>query len=317
MRPTPRLITPVMQTARQSVPCSRQMAQGSGLDADQVDGLHASAFALASHLHDTRYYTEGEVNALLAAQEARIAVLEALLNGVTRNGDTLVFGSPGSGMNVQIVDGSGDTDGVVNGLGNLIVGYNENSGQTRTGSHNLIVGPDHSYSSYAGLVVGYENTITGSYSSVSGGSGNTASGSYASVSGGYGNVASGSYSSVSGGHDNEASGEGSSITGGGHNGASGSNATVVGGGSDDPYDGNHAWGHYSAILGGIENITGDPSWGTHATGEGATISGGDDNMAQGDNATVSGGHQNEAPGYASAVGGGDGLTAYSAYSFLP
>jgi hypothetical protein len=29
-------------------------------------------------------------------------------------------------MNVQIVDGSGDTDGAVNGLGNLIVGYSEN-----------------------------------------------------------------------------------------------------------------------------------------------------------------------------------------------
>lgn len=33
---------------------------GSGLDADLLDGLHASAFATAGHIHDDRYYTEGE-----------------------------------------------------------------------------------------------------------------------------------------------------------------------------------------------------------------------------------------------------------------
>jgi hypothetical protein len=33
---------------------------GSGLDADLLDGQDGSAFALTSHLHDDRYYTEGE-----------------------------------------------------------------------------------------------------------------------------------------------------------------------------------------------------------------------------------------------------------------
>lgn len=33
---------------------------GSGLDADLLDGQHASAFALSSHNHDDRYYTETE-----------------------------------------------------------------------------------------------------------------------------------------------------------------------------------------------------------------------------------------------------------------
>lgn len=33
---------------------------GSGLDADTVDGEHASAFADASHNHDSRYYTESQ-----------------------------------------------------------------------------------------------------------------------------------------------------------------------------------------------------------------------------------------------------------------
>src|SRR5512139_2533371 len=56
--------------------------------------------------------------------EMRIAQLEALLANVTRGTvqgqDTIRF----SDVNVQIVNGSGVTDGPVNGRGNLIVGYN-------------------------------------------------------------------------------------------------------------------------------------------------------------------------------------------------
>jgi hypothetical protein len=83
------------------------------------------------------------------------------------------------------VDGSGTTDGTTNGLGNLIVGYNENVfAATRTGSHNLIIGVDHEYTSFAGLVAGWTNTISGPHATVSGGSSNVASGWAASVSGG-------------------------------------------------------------------------------------------------------------------------------------
>ncbi len=91
-----------------------------------------------------------------------------------------------SGINVQIVNDSGTTDGAVDGLGNLIVGYNElrGLGDDRTGSHNLIVGDEHNYSSYGGLVAGHFNTISGLFASVSGGRSNTASGQYSSVSGG-------------------------------------------------------------------------------------------------------------------------------------
>ena len=45
------------------------------------------------------------------------------------------------GANVQIVSGSGTTNGTVNGLGNLIVGYDEaGSISSKTGSHNIVVG---------------------------------------------------------------------------------------------------------------------------------------------------------------------------------
>ena len=50
---------------------------GSGLDADLLDGLHASAFAISSHLHDDRYYTETEANSLFvnAAGDTMTGVL--------------------------------------------------------------------------------------------------------------------------------------------------------------------------------------------------------------------------------------------------
>src|SRR5207248_2229258 len=58
-----------------------------------------------------------------------------------------------SGVNVQVVSGSGTTSGTVNGEGNLIVGYAENpANQARTGSNDLIVGDDNGWSSYAQLV---------------------------------------------------------------------------------------------------------------------------------------------------------------------
>jgi hypothetical protein len=97
------------------------------------------------------------------------------------DGTTLQF----SGINVQVVSGSGATDGAVNGKGNLIVGYNKaTQGQARTGSNNLIVGDEHDYTSYGGFAAGLRNRITGPGASVSGGAENTASGPGASVSGG-------------------------------------------------------------------------------------------------------------------------------------
>ena len=44
------------------------------------------------------------------------------------------------GCNVHIRNGDGQTDSI-NSLGNLVVGYDENSGQDKkNGSHNLIIG---------------------------------------------------------------------------------------------------------------------------------------------------------------------------------
>jgi hypothetical protein len=178
-------------------------------------------------LADQRYYKKTEVNAKVAVLESRVAALESKLAAVTYDDTTKIFRF--NGVNVQVVDGSGDTTGPTNGRGNLIIGYNESGGGARSGSHNLVLGPFHTYTSYGGLVAGYQNFLTGAHASVTGGRTNSASGLFASVSGGTSNSASGVSASVSGGAFNTADGQEASVSGGNSNTAGGSSASVSGG----------------------------------------------------------------------------------------
>ncbi len=167
--------------------------------------------------------------------------VEAKTAPLSLNGTTLTV----SGVNVQVVNGSGATASN-SGLGNLTVGYNASRAalgvpDARTGSHNLIIGDLNNYTSYGGLVAGVQNEVDGIYASVSGGGGNVASGTATSVSGGFGNTASGlNYSSVSGGTSNVASGPYASVSGGFFNTASGLAASVSGGKSRSAGD-NFNW----------------------------------------------------------------------------
>jgi hypothetical protein len=100
-----------------------------------------------------------------------------------------------TGVNVHVRSGSGFTNdnGGLTGLGNLIIGYNENTTPTptlpRTGSHNLVGGSMNSFSSFGGMVFGLQNTISGQYASVLGGNQNKAEGSNSTVYGGSGQMA--------------------------------------------------------------------------------------------------------------------------------
>ena len=163
----------------------------------------------------------GQLQATVEAQQAYITQLQQY---ISISEETVLI----SGANLQVVSGEGSTS-AVNGTGNIIIGYDENTSDDKSGSHNLVVGQGHTYSSYGGIVVGYNNSITGNYSSVSGGQYNTASGTTSSVSGGAYNTASGGASSVSGGVDNTAEGANSSVSGGYSNTASGSDSSVSGG----------------------------------------------------------------------------------------
>jgi hypothetical protein len=250
---TPPLYCPDMAVSRGQMAVFMYRLAGNGaagaiVDADTLDGLDSGDL-----------YTQAEVDALLAAYDARITALEELLASVTleSGGDDFVF----TGVNVHVRSGSGFTNGTINGLGNLIVGYDEDRTllSDKSGSHNLVVGRNHNYTSYGGLVVGYENTISGEYASVSGGEGNTSSGSASSVSGGNWNEASGDWSSVSGGHSSTASGDWSSVSGGMYNTASVDHASVSGGSN------NTASGLYSTVSGGLYNT---------ASGNDSSVSGG-------------------------------------------
>jgi len=68
--------------------------------------------------------------------ESKLETLTKLLEGISRNSNTIVI----SGANLQIVNGTGMTEGEVNGTGNLIVGYNEKKpGEPlQLGSHEII-----------------------------------------------------------------------------------------------------------------------------------------------------------------------------------
>ncbi|MCP4131591.1 MAG: hypothetical protein GY754_11485 [bacterium] len=198
------------------------------------------------------------VQTTTTALQADVTALNNTFQGVSRSSNDIIF----SGVNVQIVSGSGSTTGTVNGLGNLVIGYNElrGSGDDRTGSHNIVMGYQSNFSSYSGIVTGNMNSISGWYACAIGGYSNTVNGNYAGTIGGNANTASADFATVTGGQVNTASGSGSSISGGYDNIASGSSSTVSG-------------GHYN-----------------RSTFAETSVSGGYNNEASGRTCTVSGGH---------------------------
>ena len=170
-----------------------------------------------------------------------------------------------TGVNLQVVDGSGDTYTSPRGRGNVIVGYDEGPAADKRGSHNVVIGPGHRYAdAVGGLVAGRANTIA-----------NTA----AVVVGGENNHALGLFSTVVAGEDNVASGHGSVVAGGRSNTASGI-YSVVSGGSENTASGQHA-----GVFGGRRNL---------ATNALATVCGGGDNRASGPASSVIGGQSRTA-----------------------
>jgi hypothetical protein len=187
--------------------------------------------------------------------QRQVAALQAKLSKVSYSASGL-NGKPTvkiSGANLQVVNGSGSTSAPVNGLGNLIIGYDENPGN-QIGSHNLLLGNHQSFTTWGGIIGGAYNTLSGaasavfgshnnaagSASSITGGEYNIATDFYASITGGcenlagLGNPLSGPCSpagleSVSGGEANTTTGLGSSISGGYANAATASDASILGG----------------------------------------------------------------------------------------
>ena len=138
-----------------------------------------------------------------------------------------------------------------NGRGNLIVGYNDDFGDSfinsmRGGSHNIIVGDLHRFTASGGFLAGFGNDVEANAAAIGGGYSNAAWGFASTVSAGSTNFGSGQFSSVSGGQNNIADGDTASVAGGVSNepaqlfcsqrrrgnAATGFASSVSGGGSD-------------------------------------------------------------------------------------
>jgi hypothetical protein len=107
----------------------------------------------------------------ISALNTSVSALDTSLKCIDSSSDSesLTF----SGCNIYIRNGIGSTN-TLNGKGNLIIGYGEtgdclNRNCSRTGSHNLMVGMNHRYTSYGGIVAGLSNAITAPHASVVGG----------------------------------------------------------------------------------------------------------------------------------------------------
>ena len=197
-----------------------------------------------------------------------------------------------SGVNVQVVNGLQATngrlgdpyalDGVTNGLGNLIIGYNEQGNNLlddRTGSHNLVLGQKSTFTEFGGLVAGRDNSNQASYASIVGGWRNQVTGVDSCVLGGTINLVSGDDSTLVGGDSNVVSGNRSALLGGFQNVASGSRCTVCGGAQ------NESSIEYASVLGGNGNL---------ASASRSSVCGGTGNTASGTWSSVMGGSQNVA-----------------------
>jgi hypothetical protein len=283
----------------------------------------------------------------LEGLERCVRVFEGELGGLP--GPHILF----TRCNVHVRSGELATDAPTNGLGNLVVGYNEgrcfaldepggvpspdprfpaaclSDGECgggrclfgdRQGSHNLIVGQQHEYGSYAGVVAGRANAVLAPQSTVTAGYFNEARAAFSAVHGGIGNLASGEASTIASGRRNLvlgtaaavlageanlASGETAAVVAGRSNEAEGVGSVVVAGGSASSSGGarNVTRSPFSAILGGLGNTTATLA-GSNRPALAATISGGAFNLAGGEASSVSGGQDNQARGVVSTVGGG-------------
>jgi hypothetical protein len=291
----------------------RALAADGGVPAE-IAALQKQVAALQSAvatLQTSNSALQSQVNALhsqLAVVQSNKALALGPFVSVDPNPENGVIGPniTFKGANIHIVSGSGVTDdrGSLTGLGNLIIGYDEdpaaidrpplNPGD-RGGSHNLVIGRWHRFGAFGrfgagafgGLVAGEVNTIMSEAATVSGGFFNSATDLAASVSGGNSNFANGPEASVSGGFANSAEGPYASVSGGQFNRASGLAASVSGGER------------------------------SNAIGFFASISGGSRNRATGPAASVSGGQFNTAGEFAAVVIGGSNIIDNNSFSIAP
>lgn len=233
--------------------------------------------------------------------QARVAALEALLAhaSLDDDGNLVIRGSLFvDGGNLHVQDGTGATyseSGAGNGLGNVIIGYDEDNGDEKSGSHNLVVGPYHSYAFAGNVVGGYDNAVSATAAAVLGGYGNQVGGDQSVALGGTYLTVDGYHSAAIGGNMNSVSGPNSVSLGGFSIDLDGDNSVTVAGfdntlSSDNAAivagDHHHLSGSWAAILGGsAHDVSGTSA--VAAGGDHATVAGTDASTFGGSGASTS------------------------------
>lgn len=185
---------------------------------DRLDEQASRTDALASRIGDAEQ-RDAETDARMGQLAAAIQDLTDRLHPVWELMEFVVADGQARTVefiaaNVYIRSGSGVTMDGRSGLGNLILGYDEaDPSDRKTGSHNLIVGPAHSYDGSGMVVAGADNIAEGEGVMVAGQQ-NAALGAFATVVGGRFNTAQAPWSAVLGGEYSAAIGEFSSVLGG-------------------------------------------------------------------------------------------------------
>ena len=202
-----------------------------------------------SGVHEALRARIDELETRLLAATAQLADVAPVMTYFSvQDGDVLL-----TGTNLRIVSGTGTIDdgGQLTGLGNLIVGYGQASGQEATnGSHNLIVGTNHSYTSHSGIVSGRGHDLRSEAGAIIGGRANEALDEpYGVVVGGSNNIVRSNTATIVGGYQNTTSGpQGHSLVLGGHENVGGGIAGVIVGGLA-----NQNQGQWATIVGGRAN----------------------------------------------------------------
>lgn len=180
----------------------------AGDNAAALDAHQYTDTKVTSILTQAQTYTDTKVASILTQAQTytdgQLAPVSDKLIHFSRSGNDVNI----TGANVHILSGTGQTYQTINGLGNLIIGYNEVRGDNtdaRTGSHNLVLGFGNNYTSAGGILSGAHNSSGSFFSSIIGGTGNTSSGFYSVVVGGFNNTASGNWATVGGGQNKTAS----------------------------------------------------------------------------------------------------------------
>ncbi len=200
----------------------------TGEESSRLDELEDRVTALNARVEQLETENATQATALASAEAALSwATSMATAVALDENGD-VVF----TGVNVYVQNGLGSTaDTAPNGKGNLVVGYDEDRTEgtciggdfdgdpcngdlacpggacnvqvvsEKTGSHNLLVGPGHSYTSSGSLLVGEENTASGDFA-ICGGWRNTVNARSAAIVGGTQNVVDGDRGVIVGGGGN-------------------------------------------------------------------------------------------------------------------